>query len=146
MRHLLHKRKLGFGKHRSKGGRASFLKNLAASLILEEKIETTLAKAKTINSYVDSIASRAKKSNEKNNIRYIMKKLPPGKLGEIASRKLFSIVSNSDRSTGFLRVVKTNNRLGDSAQMASVFWVDPIEKELVSTEEDKEKGAKEDDK
>ncbi len=144
MRHLLHKRKLGFGKHRSKGARSSFLKNLAASLILEEKIETTFARAKVINSYVDSIASRAKKSNEKNNIRYIMKKLPSGRLGEKASRKLFSIVSNSSRSTGFLRVVKTKTRLGDSSQMASVFWIDSIQKESDSAKEEKEKGAKDD--
>ncbi len=144
MRHLLHKRKLGSGKHRSKGARNLFLKNLAASLIIEEKIETTLAKAKVINSYVDSIASKAKKSNDKNNIRYIMKKLPAGKVGEQASRKLFSIVSNSNRSTGFLRIVKTKKRLGDSSQMASVFWIDPIENETSIPKEEEEKGVKDD--
>jgi len=59
---------LGSGKNRSKGARNALLRNFAASLILDGKIETTFAKAKVINSYVDSIASRAKKSNDRNNI------------------------------------------------------------------------------
>ena len=130
MRHLLHKRKLGFGKNRSKGARNALLRNFAASLILDGKIETTFAKAKVINSYVDSITSRAKKSNDKNNIRYILKKLPSGQLGEKASRKLFSIVSKLSRSTGFFRVIKTKTRLGDSSQMAIVSWVDNIDEDV----------------
>ncbi|MBT01529.1 50S ribosomal protein L17 [bacterium] len=139
MRHLLHKRKLGSGKNRSKGARNSLLRNFAASLILEGKIETTFAKAKVINSYVDSIASRAKKSNDKNNIRYILKKLPSGQLGEKASRRLFSIVSKLSRSTGFFRIVKTKTRLGDSSQMAIVTWVDNIDEGVSASDSESTK-------
>jgi len=70
-RHKYVGRKFG----REKGPREALLKNLATSLILHERVETTLAKAKEIRPIVEKIITKGKKGDLAAR-RQLLKKLP----------------------------------------------------------------------
>lgn len=59
MRHKHGYRKLG----RTSSHRSALLKNLAIAIIKNEKIETTLPKAKELRSYVEKLITRARKGD-----------------------------------------------------------------------------------
>jgi large subunit ribosomal protein L17 len=100
---------------RSRGAKKALLRNLAASLILEGRIKTTLAKAKAVRPFVERVVSIAKKGNLTARRRAIV--LLPNKK---AVEKLFSDLAPKfgSRQSGFLRIVNLGPRLGDSAKMA----------------------------
>ncbi|MBI2636629.1 MAG: 50S ribosomal protein L17 [Parcubacteria group bacterium] len=116
MRHRSNK--LGFG--RSSAYRAALLRQLAARLVLHEKIKTTLAKARALRPYaerlvtlgkVDSVARRRKAS------QLLAHKT--------AVRKLFEVVGPKyrTRAGGYLRIRKTGPRAGDAGEGASISFV-----------------------
>lgn len=105
-------------KGRRLGGSSShqkaIMRNLAISLFDNGRIETTQAKAKYVRSFVDKLINIAKKDNlaaRRNCIRLL------GNTGAV--QKLFNeiVPATYDRSSGFTRIVKYKNRLGDGAQM-----------------------------
>ncbi|MFN3411379.1 MAG: bL17 family ribosomal protein, partial [Exilispira sp.] len=69
MRHGVKKAKLG----KTKAHRESMLRNLATSLILYGKIETTLAKARFLRSNVEKLITRAKIEDSVHNRRIVRK-------------------------------------------------------------------------
>lgn len=108
-------------KGRRLGGSSShqkaIMKNLAISLFENGRIETTVAKAKMLRGFVDKLINMAKK--ESLHSRRECFRL----LGNYRSvQKLFNNVAPGmyDRSSGFTRVIKYRNRLGDGAEMAIV--------------------------
>jgi large subunit ribosomal protein L17 len=114
MRHRKRRRKLS----RSSSHRLALLRNLASALIKEEKILTTVAKAKELKSFAEHLITLAKKGDITSRrlvARHIHKK--------DLVKKLFDIISPrfSDRTSGFTRIVRTGKfRKGDGAELAVV--------------------------
>lgn len=117
MRHQVKGRKLG----RSTPHRKATLQALAVALISEQRIQTTLPKAKELRTFVEPIITRAKEDTTHNR-RQVFSKLRD----KYAVTELFEniIPEVGDRPGGYTRVVKLGRRLGDSAQLAVIELVD----------------------
>jgi len=125
--------------HRERDQREALVKGLAESLIIYEKIETTLPKAKEVVPYVEKLITKAKKG-DLHNRRQIMSKLhmvsTTHKLVDEIAPKL------NGRNSGHLRVERTKLRRGDNAQMAEVSFVDDLKAAPVSVAAPKQAEAK----
>ncbi len=117
MRHLVEGKKFG----RVKKQREALYKGLLTSLILHERIETTLPKAKAIRPQIEHLITIAKKGDlaakrllmpKLYNKQIIVKKL----LQEIAPRY-------TTRPGGYVRIIKTGIRPGDAAEKAIIEFV-----------------------
>lgn len=110
-----------FGRQRDQ--RQALIKGLADSLVLNESIETTLAKAKVAVSYTEKLITKAKKGGLHNR-RQIMSSLNTVK----AAHKLVDELAPklSSRSSGYLRIEKGGLRRGDGVQLAKVSFVDDL--------------------
>ncbi|MBC7333641.1 MAG: 50S ribosomal protein L17 [Actinobacteria bacterium] len=108
-------------KGRRLGGSSShqkaIMKNLAISLFESGRIETTIAKAKRLKGFVDKLIGIAKKESLSSR-RQCFRLL--GNYGAV--QKLFNDIAPNmyDRSSGFTRVIRYKNRLGDGAEIAVV--------------------------
>lgn len=102
MKHLKKGRKF----HRQRDQRKALLKSLAANLILQERIKTTLEKAKETKIVVEKLITIAKKQNL-NSLRNLKKKLP-----EKAANKLYYEIAPlyQERRGGYARIIKTAKR------------------------------------
>lgn len=110
-----------FGRERDQ--RRALIKGLADALVLNESIETTLPKAKELVPYAEKLITKAKKGdlhNRRQLIALLSTKEAAHKLMDELAPKL------SGRSSGFLRIKKTDLRRGDGSQMARVSFVDDL--------------------
>lgn len=119
MRHRNYGKKLS----RNTAHRRALLRNLVTSLLLRERIETTVAKAKAarpVAEYLISLGKRADLSARRLAARYL---LDPG-----AVKALFDDVAKryASRPGGYTRIVRTGWRKGDGADLAVL--------ELIGTE------------
>jgi large subunit ribosomal protein L17 len=108
MRHQRATKKLG----RNTSHRRALLRNLVTSLIMEERIETTPAKAKAMRPHVEKMITLGKRGD------VAARRLAAGYLltRESVSR-LFETVAPrfGDRSGGYLRIIHKGWRAGDGA-------------------------------
>ncbi len=113
MRHRVAHRKLG----RTSSHRLALLKNLSISLIQYEKIETTTPKAKELKSYFDKLVTKAKKGDF-NAHRAVFALLQDKE----STKKLMNelVPALSSRTSGYTSIVKTRQRRGDAAEMATL--------------------------
>ena len=113
-------RKLG----RKADHRKAMLRNMATSLILNGKIETTEMKAKELRSVVDGLITLAKRGDlhARRQVASYIRNVADEKTGETAVKKLFDEIAPkyADRNGGYTRVLKTGFRRGDSAPMAII--------------------------
>ncbi len=120
MRHNVAGRRLG----RTTNQRKALMKNLATALIQNERIETTLPKAKELRKFVEPFITLAKTDSVAN------RRLAMARLGsKVAVQKLFAPEFRarfSDRPGGYTRILKLAHRLGDGADMALVELVDYV--------------------
>ncbi|HLD86324.1 MAG TPA: 50S ribosomal protein L17 [Patescibacteria group bacterium] len=116
MRH----RKKGVILGRKIGARRALIKNLAASLVLYEKVKTTEAKAKAIRPYVERLVTVAKNPSLANR-RLLLKKLPT----EGPVKKLIEVLGPRyhTRRGGYLRLTKLGLRQGDRGRSAMIEFV-----------------------
>lgn len=116
---------------RKKGHRDALLANLTISLIEHKRIFTTLAKAKALRVYCEPIITRCKKDDMLNR-RVVFSYLQ----NKEAVKELFGVIADkvANRPGGYLRIIKTGNRLGDNAEMAMIEFVDFNEVALASAE------------
>ena len=119
MRHLVKGRKL----NRTASHRIALKRNLAMSLIEHKSIKTTLPKAKELQGFIERLVTYAKKGNL-SSYRLITQKLP-GKLGKKMTNILIHDIAPtySDRSGGYTRIIKLENRKNDNAQMSIIEFV-----------------------
>ncbi|MFC1621982.1 50S ribosomal protein L17 [Patescibacteria group bacterium] len=122
--------------HRDKDHRNSLVKNLCSSLVMNEKIKTTEAKAKFIRPKIEKLITRAKKGGDFNNVKYMKRKL----IGEDTVRKILTDLGPrfKDVAGGYTRIVKIGNRDGDNAPMARIEFT---KKPVVKKKEEKKKIA-----
>ncbi|HVD98364.1 MAG TPA: 50S ribosomal protein L17 [Cytophagaceae bacterium] len=101
--------------------RQALLSNMASSLILDKRIETTVAKAKALRKYVEPLLTKAK-SDSTHTRRVIFSYLQ----NKESVKELFDNVAEkiASRPGGYTRIVKTNFRLGDNADMCLMELVD----------------------
>ncbi len=113
MRHRHGYRKLG----RKSQHRAALLKNLAIALTKNEKIETTLPKAKELRKYYERLITRAR-VGDFNAHRAIFAKLQDKE----STKKLVEEIAPryKDRNGGYTRIIRTRIRRGDAAEMAFI--------------------------
>lgn len=113
MRHKHGYRKLG----RKSAHRLALLKNLTIALVKDEKITTTLPKAKELRSYVERLITVGKEGGF-NSHRKIFAKLQCKE----ATNKLVTEIAPkySDRNGGYTRIVKLGFRRGDAAPTAFI--------------------------
>lgn len=121
---------------RTNSHRQAMLKNMAVSLILNKRINTTVAKAKALRKYVEPIVTRSKEDTMQNRrmaFTYLQDKE--------AVKELFGVVSGkvADRPGGYTRIIKTGFRLGDAAEMCMMELVDFNELMLTETKTKKAK-------
>ena len=128
MRHRLAGRKLGRNTHE----RWSLFRNLIRSLVMHERIRTSLAKAKAIKPLVDKLMALAK-ANTLASRRRALSVLTH----KAAVEKLFKELAprTKSRTSGFTRIRRLGQRLGDNSLMAQIEWVD--KKEVKKVEEKK---------
>lgn len=117
MRHRCSGRKL----NRNSSHRKAMFQNMAASIVENELIKTTLPKAKEVRSFLEPLITLAK-SDSVANRRLAMRKLGNKK----AVSKLFGELGprNQERPGGYLRILKCGYRAGDAAPMALIELVE----------------------
>lgn len=106
---------------RQKGHREAMLSNMACSLIEHKRINTTVAKAKALRKYVEPLITKSK-DDSTHSRRVVFSYLN----NKEAVTELFRDVAPkiADRPGGYLRILKTGRRIGDSAEMCMVELVD----------------------
>jgi large subunit ribosomal protein L17 len=122
--------------------RKALMANMASSLILHKRINTTLAKAKALRTYVEPLITKSKEDtthSRRTVFAYLKDKHAVTELFREVSVKI------SDRPGGYCRIIKLPNRLGDNASMAMIELVDfnehlVKEVKVVSTEKKTRRG------
>ena len=106
---------------RTAAHRKAMLSNMACSLILHKRINTTVAKAKELRKYVEPLITKSK-TDTTHSRRIVFSKL---KQKEVV-KMLFGEVSVkvADRPGGYTRIIKTGFRQGDAAEMCMIELVD----------------------
>ena len=101
--------------------RQALLMNMATSLILKKRIETTVAKAKELRKYVEPLITKSK-DDTTHSRRVVFSYLQD----KDSVKELFGPVAEkvSTRPGGYTRIIKTVNRLGDNADMCIMELVD----------------------
>lgn len=99
------------------GPRKALLKNLASSLAVYEKIQTTLAKAKFLKPTIEKLVTLGKKNN-----LFARRKLLSFFQDEKIVKKILEDISPryKERKGGYTRIVKAGRRKGDGAEMAII--------------------------
>lgn len=129
-------RKLG----RKQAHREHLLRNLAASILLYEKVETTVAKAKAVRPLVDRSISLAKKDSLASRRRLIALYF-----GQNVVKKLFEVLAKrfADRPSGFMRIIKLGVRKGDGSEKVLVQLIPEAKPAEIKESKAKEKTDKE---
>lgn len=106
---------------RTQSHRKALLSNMAASLILHKRINTTLAKAKALRKYVEPILTRGKDDSTHSRrmvFSYLQDKDAVSELFREVAPKI------GERAGGYTRIIKLENRPGDNAEMCMMELVD----------------------
>jgi large subunit ribosomal protein L17 len=106
---------------RTASHRKALLSNLAIQLITHKKIVTTLAKAKSLRTYVEPLITKAKE-NTTHQRRVVFSYLQD----KDAITELFGTVATkvAGRPGGYTRIIKLGARVGDNAETALIELVD----------------------
>ena len=121
---------------RTHAHRVAMLSNMATSLILHKRVETTLAKAKALRVYVEPLINRSKEDSTHSRrvvFSYLQNKEAVTELFREISQKV------TNRPGGYTRILKTGIRHGDNAEMAIIELVDYNENMLKETKSAKAK-------
>ena len=113
MRHKVAGWKLG----RNTSHRRSLLRNLVTSLIVEERVETTIPKAKAMRPHVEKMITLGKRGDlaaRRQAAAYLMSR--------DAVNKLFDTIGPrfGDRQGGYLRIIRAGWQKGDGADKAFI--------------------------
>ena len=106
---------------RQAGHRKAMLSNMASSLILHKRIETTVAKAKALRQFVEPLVTRSKEDTTHSRrivFSYLKQKEAVTELFRTIAPKI------AERPGGYTRILKTGFRLGDGADMCIIEFVD----------------------
>lgn len=110
---------------RNKAARKALLRDLATDLIINERIETTEAKAKELRSVVEKMITLGKRGDlhaRRQAAAFIRKEVANEETGQDAVQKLFADIAPryEDRQGGYTRILKLGSRRGDGAPMVII--------------------------
>jgi len=113
MRHRKAGNKLG----RNPSHRRALLRNLVTSVLIEDRVETTLAKAKAVRPLVEKMITLGKKGDvhsRRQALAFMMT--------DESVTRLFATVAPryGDRNGGYLRIIHTGFRKGDGGEKAVI--------------------------
>ncbi len=134
-----------FGRHfkRDANERKALFKNLLTSLVIEERITTTEAKAKAIRAKADKLVTKAKKGGVD-----AYRNLEPDVRYDAVEKLIKTIAPRfTDRQGGYTRIIKVGRRVADNAPQVVMEWVvmaEPVVR--VKGEKTAKKAAKDDKK
>jgi len=113
MRH----RNAGFKLGRNTSHRNALLRNLVTSVIVEDRVETTVAKAKAVRPHVEKMITLGKKGDV-----HARRQALSFLRTDDAVKRLFDTVAPryGDRQGGYLRIVRTGFQKGDGAEKAFI--------------------------
>ena len=106
---------------RQAGHRKAMLSNMAVSLILHKRIQTTVAKAKAVQKFIEPLVTRSKEDTTHSRrivFSYLKQKEAVTELFRTIAPKI------AERAGGYTRILKTGFRLGDGADMCIIEFVD----------------------
>src|SRR5580693_2458007 len=113
MRH----RNAGFKLGRNTSHRRALLRNLVTSVLVEDRVETTLTKAKAVRPLVEKMITLGKKGDlhsRRQALSYLMTDKSVERLFETVAPRY------GDRQGGYLRIVRTGFQKGDGAEKAFI--------------------------
>ena len=133
MRH----RKAGFKLQRSPSSRRALLRGLATSVILQDRVITTVTKAKAVKPVVEKMITLGKRDTLHSRRQAASYLQTPG-----AVKRLFDTLAPrfSEREGGYTRIVRLGPRKGDGAEMA---LIEILGAELKKRAEDRRKRREE---
>jgi large subunit ribosomal protein L17 len=113
MRHRKAGNKLG----RNPSHRRALLRNLVTSVLIEDRVETTLAKAKAVRPLIEKMITLGKKGDvhsRRQALAFMMT--------DESVTRLFATVAPryGDRNGGYLRIIHTGFRKGDGGEKAVI--------------------------
>ena len=106
---------------RQAGHRKAMLSNMAVSLILHKRIQTTVAKAKAVQKFIEPLVTKSKEDTTHSRrvvFSYLKQKEAVTELFRTIAPKIM------ERPGGYTRILKTGFRLGDGADMCIIEFVD----------------------
>jgi large subunit ribosomal protein L17 len=113
MRH----RKAGTKLGRNTSHRRALLRNLVTSVLTEDRVETTVAKAKAVRPHVEKMITLGKKGDlhsRRQALAYLQTREAVTRLFETVAPRY------TDRQGGYLRIVRTGFRVGDGGEKAFI--------------------------
>ena len=113
MRH----RNAGFKLGRNTSHRRALLRNLVTSVLIEDRVETTVAKAKAVRPLVEKMITLGK-----NGDLHSRRQAHSFLMTDESVERLFETVAPryGDRAGGYLRIVRTGFQKGDGAEKAFI--------------------------
>ncbi|GER67234.1 50S ribosomal protein L17 [Weizmannia acidilactici] len=122
-------RKLG----RTSAQRKALLRDLATDLIINERIETTEARAKELRSVVEKLVTLGKRGDlhaRRQAAAFVRHETADAETKQDAVQKLFSVIAPryTERQGGYTRIMKVGPRRGDGAPVAIIEFVEEDEK------------------
>ena len=106
---------------RQAGHRKAMLSNMAVSLIMHKRIQTTVAKAKAVQKFIEPLVTKSKEDSTHSRrvvFSYLKQKEAVTELFRTIAPKIM------ERPGGYTRILKTGFRLGDGADMCIIEFVD----------------------
>ena len=106
---------------RQSSHRHALMSNMASALIEHKRIKTTVPKAKALRKYVEPLITKSKQ-NTTHSRRVVFSYLQ----NKETTQELFDVIAPKimDRPGGYVRILRTGFRLGDSAEMCIIELVD----------------------
>ena len=111
---------------RTKAHRDALLANLGSQLIVNKRIVTTLAKAKSLRTYIEPLITKTRKGENQEQIMHQHRVVFSYLKDKHAVKELFTVVAPkvSGRPGGYTRIIKLGTRIGDNAELALIELVD----------------------
>ena len=124
---------------RKSSHRKALMANMASSLIKHKRIQTTVAKAKALKTYVEPLITKSKEDTTHSR-RVVFSYLKDKE----AVKEMFGVIAPkvADRPGGYTRVLHTGFRLGDGADMALIELGDFNEAALASAKKEEKKATR----
>ncbi|MEY4604579.1 MAG: hypothetical protein RIT43_1871 [Bacteroidota bacterium] len=131
---------------RKSAHRKAMLSNMACSLIQHKRINTTIAKAKALRTFVEPLLTKSK-TDSTHSRRTVFSYLQNKDVVTELFREIAPKIAN--REGGYTRIIRTGYRLGDNAEMCLIELVDfnelyTNEKAKKNTRRSRRGGAKKD--
>jgi large subunit ribosomal protein L17 len=97
--------------------RRAMLRNMATSLFLHEKVETTISKAKELRPFAEKVITQAKQGKH-----YMVRRTIADK---VVYKKLFDVLARryAERPGGYTRIVRLGARPGDNSERGLIALV-----------------------